>query len=104
MPYLQVDLDGKKKMPACARLAGIPVSQLFWGLLELWEWSLAPGESSLLVTAGYGISASVAAYSPDIELSLSINRTASLGLDIARTASLGLEINRNVSFDESELT
>ena len=46
------------------------------------------------VTSGYG---------PDVELTLTINRTASIGGTMDRTASLTASINRTVSKD-SEFT
>jgi hypothetical protein len=38
-PYLQVDLDAKKRFPLVARAIGCGVGEVAWGLLELWELS-----------------------------------------------------------------
>jgi hypothetical protein len=37
MPFLQVDVDGKKRMPQVAKAAGLTPGDVAWGLLELWE-------------------------------------------------------------------
>lgn len=37
MPYLAVDLDGKKRFPLVAMAIGCSVGDVAWGLLELWE-------------------------------------------------------------------
>lgn len=37
MPYLRVDLDGKKKWPLVARGLGLDVANVGMGFLELWE-------------------------------------------------------------------
>lgn len=38
MPYLQLDLDAKKRVPHVARALGVPEHQAGWGLINLWEW------------------------------------------------------------------
>jgi len=55
MPYLQVDLDAKKNVPKVARAARVPVGDVAWGLLELWEYAwLAEASAAVseLVLAG----------------------------------------------------
>ena len=55
MPYLQVDLDAKKNVPKVARAARVPVGDVAWGLLELWEYAwLADASAAVseLVLAG----------------------------------------------------
>lgn len=44
MPFLQYDIDGKKKVPLVARAVGISVAEVGWGLLELWEHVWMAGE------------------------------------------------------------
>lgn len=38
MPFLQLDIDAKKRVPFAAKSAGIPEAQFGWGLMTLWEW------------------------------------------------------------------
>ena len=54
MPYLQYDLDAKKKVPLMARAAGMDVAIVGWGLLELWEhaWSTKNAVVGALALAG----------------------------------------------------
>lgn len=54
MPYLAVELDAKKQMHHVARAAGIPVAEVAWGLLELWEhvWSTEADVVSPVVLDG----------------------------------------------------
>jgi hypothetical protein len=37
LPFLAVDLDGKKRFPMVARAIGCSVGDVAWGFLELWE-------------------------------------------------------------------
>lgn len=37
MPYLQLDLDAKKRMPLVAKASGISNGDVMWGLSDLWE-------------------------------------------------------------------
>lgn len=54
MPYLQVDLDAKKRFPAVARAAGVDVGTVAWGLMELWEyvWSTKKDTVGEMVLSG----------------------------------------------------
>lgn len=38
MPYLPLELDGKKAMVKVARASGVPPGEVMWGLSELWEY------------------------------------------------------------------
>ncbi len=37
MPYLPLDLDGKKKIPKIAKATGVSPGDILWGLAEMWE-------------------------------------------------------------------
>lgn len=64
-----------------------------------------PGASiPFVVTAGYGaFAAAGTAFNPDVELTVSINRTVSLSGSINRTVGLNATINRTIT-EETELT
>ena len=38
MPYVQLELEAKKKMPIVAKSAGCGPEKVLWGLVELWEF------------------------------------------------------------------
>ncbi len=54
MPFLQYDVDAKKKVPLVARAAGLSVAEVGWSLLELWEhvWMAGTDVVEELVLAG----------------------------------------------------
>lgn len=54
MPYLQFDVDAKKKMAWVAQLAGVSRADAAWGLMEVWEyaWMAGSDELSELVLTG----------------------------------------------------
>jgi hypothetical protein len=54
MPYIQFDVDAKKRVPLVARAAGLPVAEVGWNLLELWEhvWMAGSDVVTELVLTG----------------------------------------------------
>jgi hypothetical protein len=54
VPYLPLDLDAKRKCALIATATGIPVSQVGWGLTDVWEhvWRTKVDTVPLLVLAG----------------------------------------------------
>lgn len=55
MPYIQVDLDGKRKFPMVARMAGVELGAVTMGLLDLWEhcWREKTAEVPAELLAGF---------------------------------------------------
>lgn len=54
MPFLQYDVDAKKRVPLVARAVGMSVAEVGWGLLELWEhvWMAGTDTVTELVLSG----------------------------------------------------
>lgn len=47
MPYLQLEIDGKKRIPLVARAVGISPGEVLWGLVELWEFAWLAGSDNV---------------------------------------------------------